>query len=279
MTMQAPSISSESPANVVIKVGTNVVTRAVDYPDRGRRLDYNNLFDLASEISDVMADTGNRVILVSSGAVAAGREKIKLPAGTPKIPGKQAHAGVGQTRLLHVWENFFGASAHPNVVAQHLVTYDDLDSDRRKKNIQRTLAAYPEGVIPIFNENDTVATEELNLGDNDQLASRIARLVHAQTLILLSDVDGVYNKNPQTNPDAELIQSLTTTQLSDEFIAQCGVGGNESGSGGMASKLRAARDAAEEKIVAFIANGKKPGTISSILKNPDAARGTRVTLG
>ena len=248
---------------VVVKVGSNVVTRAVEDKDRKTRIDRNVMENVAQDISRVMQELGHKVILVSSGAVAAGREHIVMPDGIDSITKKQALAAVGQPVLMNEWARFF-ATAHPSrLTSQHLVTWSDFDSVTRSGNISRTFHALPDSVVPIVNENDPVATEELKLGDNDQLAAHIAKLMKAQFLVLLTDVDGVYDKNPNED-GAKLIETIDVSTLTPEFIQSLGIGTSTNGTGGMASKLSAAKKASEAGITTYIANGKKTGTLTTI---------------
>lgn len=250
---------------IVVKVGSNVVTRKLETSGRPS-LDVNLLRDLAREISRIMETTNRRVILVSSGAVAAGREVMQLdPSVEGTTPGKQALASVGQPRLMAEYERAFSLATPHRTTSQMLLTRHDFDREEGRRNMLDMLKSLPRSIVTIVNENDTVATDELNLGDNDQLAARMALLVRAELLILLTDTDGVFNKDPKQHTDARLIHELPLDQLTEELIASCGVGKSSNGTGGMASKLRAAAMAANGHIQTFIANGKREGVLAAIL--------------
>jgi len=258
---------------VVVKVGSNVVTRSVEDTDRKTRIDRNVMENIAQDISTVMNGKGHKVILVSSGAVAAGREHIVMPENIDPIAKKQALAAVGQPVLMQEWARFF-STAHPSrLTSQHLLTWSDFDSVTRSGNIAGAFHALPDSVVPIVNENDPVATEELKLGDNDQLAADIARLMKAKFLVLLTDVDGVFDKNP-SEPGAQLIEQIDAATLTPDFIKSLGIGASTNGTGGMASKLSAAKKATSAGITTFIANGKKEGTLTTIAKG--GKTGTRL---
>lgn len=260
---------------IVVKVGTNVVTRKHETSDRPS-LDVNLLRDLAKEISKFIEENHRRVILVSSGAVAAGREVMKLEASVGKTTaGKQAFASVGQPRLMAEYEKAFLVATPHRITSQMLLTANDLEREDGRRNILDMLEVLPRDIVTIVNENDTVATEELNLGDNDQLAAKIALLVHAEILVLLTDTDGVFDKDPKQHQNARLIHELPFDDLTDAFIESCGAGKSSNGTGGMASKLRAARMASAENIQTFIANGKRPGVLSAIAEGRPV--GTEIT--
>lgn len=260
---------------IVIKVGTNVVTRPHEGSNRPR-LDVNLMRDLAGEISAIMELTGRRVILVSSGAVAAGREVITLDSEIERTTGgKQALASVGQPRLMREYEQAFLMAKPQRVTSQMLLTAHDFQRQDGRRNILNMLRVLPRETVTVVNENDTVATEELNLGDNDQLAAQMAILVQARVLILLTDTDGVFDKNPKEHKDGKLINELPLEQLTESFIECCKSGGKSSnGTGGMASKLKAAKTVSEKNIEVFIANGKKAGILSSIIEKEQG--GTRI---
>lgn len=265
--------------SIVIKVGSGLVSREANGHGEPNKLDLNFLSDLTQSIGQIIEDTGKRVILVSSGAVAAGKELIELAENMDPIVRKQIYAAIGQPRLMAKYVDLFGSAKPSRIASQLLLTWANLADEKERAKILRTLRSQPQEVVTIANENDPIADEELKLGDNDQLASRLAQLVHAKILILLTDVEGVYDKNPN-EPDAQLIRQLSVDDLSDEFIAACGKGGNKTGTGGMASKLRAAKAAAEQDVPTVIARGKHNGKNLQHLK--DIVRGisnigTRIT--
>jgi glutamate 5-kinase len=196
--------------------------------------------------------------VVSSGAILAGRERLALK-GRPSVQLKQAAAAVGQSRLMRAWEAAF---ARPRItVAQVLLSGDDLDHRERYLNARSTLLTLLRlGVVPIVNENDTVAVEEIKFGDNDGLSALVAGLVDADMLVLLTDQDGLYTDDPRLNPGARLIPEMRLGAAA----ARVGKAGPW-GTGGMASKVRAARQAAEGGVLVVVANGTKTGTLSAVL--------------
>ncbi|MBQ1333913.1 MAG: glutamate 5-kinase, partial [Clostridia bacterium] len=182
---------------IVVKVGSSTITHS------GGGLDLLHIEKLVRTLSDFQ-NMGKRVVLVSSGAVAVGVSKLGLDAKPKDTPGKQAAAAVGQCELMFIYDKFF--SEYNNTVAQVLLTKDATEDDERRQNVINTLNRLMESrVIPIINENDTVSTEELEFGDNDTLSAIVATLVGADTLVLLTDVDGLYDKNPQKNARARRI--------------------------------------------------------------------------
>jgi glutamate 5-kinase len=261
------------PSKIVVKVGTNVVSRERTNGDPNR-LDVNVLRDLSAEISSVMKQTGGRIILVSSGAVAAGREVVQLDPEIDRISRKQVLAAIGQPRLMREYSQAFLNANPARKIAQILVTRDNFERESERQNILRTLQILPHEVVPIVNENDTVATEELTLGDNDQLAARIAELVRADLLILFTDVDGVFDKNPAMHSDAKLIPELHAELVTENFVRKIGLGKSTNGTGGMESKLRAAAKAAMSGIQAVIAHGKNDGNLRKIVTGEPV--GTRI---
>ena len=243
---------------IVVKVGSGVLSGG------GEGLHAATLRRLACEIAAARAK-GAEVVLVSSGAILAGRERLKLEA-KPSVQLKQAAAAVGQSRLMRAWE---GAFARPKItVAQVLLSGDDLHHRERYLNARNTMLTLLRlGVVPIVNENDTVATQEIRFGDNDGLSALVAGLVDANLLVLLTDQDGLYTEDPRSNPDARLIPEIAAGTH-----ARIGKAG-PSGTGGMESKVRAARQAAEGGVLAVVANGTKVGTLAAILAGE--AVGTR----
>ena len=244
---------------IVVKVGSGVLSGG------GEGLSVSVLKRLAMDIAKLRAD-GHEVLVVSSGAILAGRERLKLEA-RPSVQLKQAAAAVGQSRLMWAWE---GAFARPKLtVAQVLLSGDDLHHRERYLNARNTLLTLLRlGVVPIVNENDTVAVEEIKFGDNDGLSALVAGLVDANLLVLLTDCDGLYTEDPRSHPQARLIPEVRSGTES----ARIGRAG-PNGTGGMASKVRAARQAAEGGALAIVANGTKPGTLAAIMAGE--AVGTR----
>jgi glutamate 5-kinase len=220
-------------------------------------LNETRIAQLAQEISESKKG-GREIILVSSGAIISGLGKLGLTERPKSIPVKQAAAAVGQSRLMWVYEKTFGA--YDERVAQILLTHDDLSDRRRFLNARNTLMALLKfGVIPIINENDTVATDEIKFGDNDRLAGMVAHLLDAHLLVILSDVDGLFTKDPRLFSDAVLVPRVT--EVTPSVLAYAGGSSNEEGTGGMNSKMLAAKQVAEYGVGTWILNG----TISDIL--------------
>lgn len=244
---------------IVVKVGSGVLSGG------GGGLDGATLRRLAGEIAKARA-AGDEILVVSSGAILAGRERLKLES-RPSVQLKQAAAAVGQSRLMRAWEAAF---ARPKItVAQVLLSGDDLHHRERYLNARSTLLTLLRlGVVPIVNENDTVAVEEIKFGDNDGLSALVAGLVDANLLVLLTDQDGLYTEDPRGNPAATLIPEVKPGTKP----ARIGKAGPW-GTGGMESKVRAARQAAEGGVLAVVANGTKAGTLSAVLAGKDV--GTR----
>ena len=238
---------------VVIKVGSAVLSDA-----DGLRADV--IDQLAAQVEDaVRAD--REIVIVSSGAVAAGRAKLSKLAGAT-IAARQAAAAAGQIELMSAWARSF--AAHGRTVAQILLTHQDVAERRRRANANQTISELlAAGVIPIVNENDTVAVEEIRLGDNDELSSLVASLVQAELLIILSDVAGVLTGDPRKRPDASLVPVITDPEAGMRGLVAESAG--PLGSGGMATKLKSARQAARAGIATIIAAGREPGTITAAL--------------
>jgi glutamate 5-kinase len=236
---------------IVVKLGSGVLSGA------GAGLDAATLRRLAADVAAARA-AGREVVVVSSGAILAGRERLALKA-RPSTQLKQAAAAVGQSRLMRAWEAAF--SRRKIVVAQVLLTADDLRDRQRYLNARNTLLTLLRlGVVPIVNENDTVAVEEIKFGDNDGLSALVAGLVDASLLVLLTDQDGLFTDDPRSNPHATLV----TRVLPGAEPARVGRAGPH-GTGGMESKVRAARQAAGAGIAAVVANGTKAGTLAALV--------------
>jgi glutamate 5-kinase len=248
---------------VVIKVGSAVLSD-VD----GLRVDV--IEQLAAQI-ELAVRAGQEIVIVTSGAVAAGRARLsKLHGAT--IAARQAAAATGQIELMSAWARAFGANDRS--VAQILLTHQDLAERRRRQNASQTIAELlGAGVIPIVNENDTVAVEEIRLGDNDVLSSLVASLVQAQLLIILSDVDGVLTGDPRERRDARLIPVITDPEAEMRGLVAENAG--PLGVGGMATKLKAARQAARAGIAVIIARGREAGVVTAAL-DPAREAGTLI---
>ncbi|WP_409019352.1 glutamate 5-kinase [Brevundimonas vesicularis] len=267
----APSPATASAAaltharRIVIKIGSSLV---MDSDSRGVARDW--MAALAEDIH-ALRRQGRQVILVSSGAVALGRARLRTVPG--KLKDKQAAAAVGQTLLMQAWEQ--ALAPHDLITAQVLLTRDDTEHRRRWLNGRATIEALLDhGAIPVVNENDTVATEEIRYGDNDRLAARTGQLAHADLLVLLSDVDGLYTADPRHYPDARHLSLVET--LSPDILAMA-AGANEQagvGTGGMATKLAAAQIARSAGCATIIASGQTPHPLRTIF---EGARATLIT--
>ncbi len=253
---------------VVIKIGTSTIAHA------GGRLNIRRSERLTEIISDV-ANAGNEVIIVSSGAIGMGVGKLGLPGRPADIAGKQAAAAVGQCELMYTYDRLFSKYSH--TVAQILLTASDFRHEDRHENFVNTVTRLIElGAIPIINENDTVATEEIKLGDNDTLSAKVAVSVKADLLILLSDIDGLYTADPHKNPDAKLISKVE--KIDDGIYALAGGSGSSLGTGGMKTKLDAAVLCMDNGCDMVIANSRDPEIIYDILDG-SAERCTRFIAG
>lgn len=230
---------------IVIKIGSSSLTNS-----RGE-IDSSKLADHVEAIS-ALKHAGHEVILVSSGAIAAGFKLLGYPARPVTIKGKQAAAAVGQSLLIQHYASTF--ASHQIVSAQLLLTRGDFTHKKRYKNAYATLSELLErSVLPIINENDTVSITELTFGDNDMLSALVAGLMHADLLIILTDVNGLYTANPATNPTARQIKSLT--EVTPAMLQSARGTGSSVGTGGMESKLQAANYAMENGIDTFIGTG------------------------
>ncbi len=238
----------------VVKVGSSLVTA------KGAGLDKQAIADWATQIANLRKD-GREVVLVSSGAVAEGMARLGLKQRPAVLSELQAAAAVGQMGLVQAWESAF--QQHGLHTAQVLLTHDDVSSRDRYLNSRGTLKSLLEfGVIPVINENDTVATDEIRLGDNDTLAALAVNLVEADVLVILTDQDGLFDADPRANADARLIAEA---ELSDARLeAMAGAGRGELGRGGMRTKLLAARWAARSGAATLIAHGRAPGVLEKL---------------
>lgn len=241
---------------IVIKIGTSTLA----YPTG--QLNIRRVEALCKTMSDIR-NAGHELILVSSGAIGMGVGKLGLRSRPQDIPTKQAAAAVGQCELMYIYDKLF--SEYHHTVAQLLITADNLTSEIRHTNFTNTLNRLLElGVVPIINENDTVATEEIVIGDNDTLAARVAQSVGAKLLILLSDIDGLYTADPHTDPNAKLIPLVRGL---DEGIKKlAGVSSTSQGTGGMVTKLRAAELCFGCGCEMVIANGNNPASLYDIVE-------------
>ena len=254
----------ERTRRVVVKIGSSLLSR-----DGG--LDIDRIRTLVGEAAELAA--GEReIVLVTSGAVAAGRARLRLRERPKTIPQKQAAAAVGQIDLMAAYKDAF--TAHGRHVAQILLTREDLSNRRRYLNAKHAIAALLESrVVPIVNENDTVAVDEIKLGDNDNLSAAVAALVEADLLIILSDVDGLYTADPRRRRDAEPVPLVEASDPRAERYAATSAG--LLGTGGMATKIEAARKAAAAGIATIIADGRAADALGRVL-DADAVAGTLV---
>lgn len=240
---------------IVIKIGTSTLTHSTG------RLNIRLVEELVKVISDVI-NSGNEVIIVSSGAVAMGVGKLSLGTRPSDMPTKQAAAAVGQCELMYVYDKQF--SEYNHVVAQILLTATDVEDEGRRGNFVSTLNRLLQlHALPIINENDTVATEEIALGDNDTLSAIVAVCAKADLLVILSDIDGLYTADPHKEGGARLIPVVEN--IDDKIAALAGGKGTAFGTGGMATKLHAGKIANEAGIDMIIANGNRPAVLYDII--------------
>lgn len=234
---------------LVVKLGSSTLTAGTN------RLSPPHIVDLVRQMAALRA-AGHELIFVSSGAMAAGREALGYPQLPKDVPAKQMLAAVGQPRLMALYEQLFGL--YNIIVAQVLLTRGDLTNRRRYLNARNTLAALlAQRVIPIINENDTVATEEIRVGDNDNLSALVANLVDADTLVLLTDQPGLFTADPRRDPAAQLVTEVTTPDIPPHVWAAAG-GTTGLGTGGMVTKLQAADLARRSGTTVIIAQGNTP---------------------
>ena len=238
---------------VVIKIGSGVISNA-------QGLETDRVAAIAEDVCRLL-DNGLEIILVSSGAVAAGKGQLGIVGRPQTIPQKQAAAAIGQTRIIREYRETFQARNYN--VAQVLLTRDDLSNRRRYLNARNTVTTLLEyGVTPVVNENDTVVVEEIRFGDNDNLSALVTSLVDADLLIILSDVDGLFDRDPSENPDAQLIPVVE--RVTPAIEAMGGQSHSSLGTGGMSTKLKAAKRAALSGVGTLIVNGRSPSILSRI---------------
>ena len=251
---------------IVIKIGTSTLTHSTGL------LNIRRVEKLCEVMSD-LKNAGHEIILVSSGAIGMGVGKLSLKTRPNDIPTKQAAAAVGQCELMYIYDKLF--SEHNHTVAQILITGADIQNETRTTNFQNTLYRLLElGALPIINENDTIATEEIVIGDNDTLGAIVAKSASADLLILLSDIDGLYTGDPHTDKNATLLDEVN--EITPEIIAMTGGAVTNLGTGGMQTKLHAAQIATDNGIEMVIANGKEPEILYDIVNGEKV--GTRFTV-
>lgn len=239
---------------IVVKIGTSTLAHPSGL------LNIRRVEELCKVLSD-LKNAGDEIILVSSGAIGMGVGKLSLPCRPEDTPTKQAAAAVGQCELMYTYDKAFTEYNH--TVAQILLTAADVDHPDRFENFQNTMRRLLElGALPIINENDTVVTDELVIGDNDTLAARVAVSMGADLLILLSDIDGLYTADPRTHPEATLITEIPA--LTQEILDLAGGAGSALGTGGMSTKLQAAGICTSAGCDMIIANGAVPSVLYDI---------------
>ena len=244
---------------IVVKIGTSTLAHATGH------LNIRRVEELCKVMSDIK-NAGHEVILVSSGAIGMGVGKLGLRERPKDMPSKQAAAAVGQCELMYTYDKLF--SEYHHTVAQLLITGDDIANEERHLNFSNTLNRLLElGALPIINENDTVSTKEIGIGDNDTLAAIVAQSVKAELLILLSDIDGLYTADPHVDPNAELLHRVT--RLDETILALAGVSSTKQGTGGMVTKLQAAEICMNCGCAMVIANGREPHNLYDILDGKD----------
>jgi len=238
---------------IVIKLGTSTLTGGTSH------IAPPVLIDMARQMQ-ALQTAGHQVLLVSSGAMASGREKLGFPQLPKDIPAKQMLSAIGQPRLMALYEQLFGF--YNLTVAQVLLTRADLASRRSYLNARNTLLALLDhAVIPIINENDTIATEEIRVGDNDNLSALVANLVDADWLILLTDQPGLFTSDPRTTPDSKLVEEVATAEIPEKLWKAAGGKGTGLGTGGMVTKLQAADMARRCGTTCLIASGSEPDVL------------------
>ena len=259
----------EKKQRIVVKVGTSTLTH-----DSGN-LDLRSMEHLVRTLSD-LSGMGHEIILVTSGAIAVGTAKLGLSERPRELRMKQATSAVGQCRMMHLYDKLF--SEYNRSMAQILLTGDDVEEEDRAEHLRGTFSALMEmGVIPVVNENDSVSSAEIEtghhkvLGDNDTLSAIVAKLCKADLLVLLSDIDGLYDADPKTHPNAKLLHHVE--ELTPEIYEMAGGAGSWRGTGGMATKLSAARIATEAGCDMVITNGERMEDLYGIVAGEDI--GTR----
>ena len=259
---------------IIVKLGTSVLTGG------GRNLDNPRLVELVRQCAELYYQ-GHDIIICTSGAVAVGRARLNFPDLPPTIASKQLFAAVGQSRLMLAWERFF--EIYGIHVGQILLTRADVENRHRFLNARDAFSALLEHrIVPIVNENDAVATEEIKVGDNDNLSALVATLVNADLLLLLTDQAGLYTADPRSNPDAQLISEVR--KIDDALRLQAGGSVSGLGVGGMATKLQAANIARHAGADVIIAAGREPNVITRVAKGEPLgtrfpAQATRLDAG
>jgi glutamate 5-kinase len=248
---------------IIVKLGTSTLTNGT------RRLHRQRILEIVQQIA-YLHQQGHEVVVVTSGAMAAGRERLGFPDLGRSVPAKQMLSAVGQGRLMHLYSELF--DIFEIVVGQVLLTREDLADRPRYLNARDTLITLLEQrIIPVINENDTIATHEIRVGDNDNLSALVANVLEADLLVILTDQPGLFSADPRTNPEAELISVIQ--QIDDSTYALAGGVGSSVGTGGMVTKIQAAQLATRSGVVTIIANGTEPSVLRRVISGE--AVGTR----
>ena len=238
---------------IVIKIGTSTLTGG------SKNLNMPRIISIVQQIS-ALIEQGRHVVLVSSGAIAAGRERLGYPDLPKTIPGKQMLAAVGQPRLMAIYEQLFGI--YGRNVAQILLTREDISERKRYINARGTIEALlDQGLVPIINENDTVATDEIRIGDNDNLSALVATMIEADLLILLTDQSGLFTSDPNKDKSARLIEKIDSLEIPELVWKAAGGSRTKLGTGGMLTKLQAAETSRRSGTMVVIAKGDVPNVI------------------
>ena len=248
-------INKKDAKRIVIKVGTSTLTY-----DTGK-INIRRLSKLAQVLSD-LKNAGREIVLVTSGAIGVGVGKLGLKERPGDTSGKQAAATVGQCELMFLYDKFFGE--YGNITGQLLVTKGDFENEERHTNLRNTfMKLFEYGAIPVVNENDSVAVEEIVYGDNDSLSAHVAEIVDADLLIILTDIEGLFSANPREDENAVLIHCVD--EITDDILALAGGTGTNRGTGGMITKLHAAQIASDAGIDTVVMNGEDPEDIYKLL--------------
>jgi len=244
-----------SKERIVVKIGTSSLSF------EGGKTNYTRLERLSMVLADLMS-CGKEIVLVSSGAIGVGAGQLKMDEPPDNLVARQALAAIGQVELIRIYQRFF--HDYNQMVAQVLLTPEGLDDETRFNNAQNTLnQLISMKIIPVINENDTVSTFEIQFGDNDQLSARVAAMIDADLLIILSDIDGFYSSDPKQNPDAEILSEIH--EISEDIEGSASGIGSSFAKGGMASKIAAVKICKEKSIDTVIINGNNPKNILKVL--------------
>lgn len=241
---------------IVVKVGTSTLTYSTG------KANIRRMQALVRTLAD-LHNSGCEIVLVTSGAIGVGVGKLGLAKRPDTTPEKQAAACIGQCELMFMYDKFFGELGC--TVGQLLVTKNDIENEERRTNLINAFEHILKyGAIPVVNENDSIAVNEIVYGDNDNLSAQVAKLINADKLIILTDTDGLFDKNPMEHEDAMLIPVIK--EINDEIISLAGGSGTNRGTGGMITKIHAAREATAAKIDTYIINGENPDDIYKLLQ-------------